>query len=48
MFIGFFFCRVHSLEFSQSKAEGFHQEGKKSAKIGPNQQLQTDDSATIS
>lgn len=39
---------VESSEFSQSKVEGFHQEGQKSAQTGPDQQLPTNDFAPVS
>lgn len=35
-------------EFPQSEIEGLHQEGEKSAQAGPDQQLQTNDSAPVS
>lgn len=42
------FYLVETSEFSQSKAEGLHQEGQKSAQTGPDQQLQANDFAPVS
>lgn len=44
----FLFSHFESSEFSQPKVEGFHQEGQKSAQTGPDQQLQTNDFASVS
>lgn len=42
------FSRVETSEFSESEAEGLHQEGQKSTQTGPDQQLQTNDFAPVS